>query len=209
MGRRPAVVARHRARRGEGDRLREEILAAARRLLVERGDAEAVSIRAVADAVGITPPSIYLHFADKNELMFAACHDQFEALDAFVEADVAGARHPGERLRRRAHAYVRFGLDHPEEYRILFMGRPWVTPAHFTTELVQDMCGFQHLLENVEECIDAGVFGARDPFVVACQLWMAVHGITSLMLSKPDFPWPPLDALVDDVVGVYSRGLAP
>jgi AcrR family transcriptional regulator len=53
-----APTRRHRARRGEGDRLREEILAAAERLLLETGDESAVSIRAVADAVGVTPPSI-------------------------------------------------------------------------------------------------------------------------------------------------------
>ena len=64
---------RARARRGEGPRLREEILAAATRLLAETGDEEAVSIRAVAEAVGVTPPSIYLHFADKTELIFAVC----------------------------------------------------------------------------------------------------------------------------------------
>jgi len=47
---------RHRARRGEGARLREEILAAGTRLLLETGDEEAVSIRAIAQAVGVTPP---------------------------------------------------------------------------------------------------------------------------------------------------------
>jgi len=67
------VGRRRRAPRGQGRKLREEILAAAERLLRETGDQEAVSIRAVADAVGVTPPSIYLHFADKTDLIFAIC----------------------------------------------------------------------------------------------------------------------------------------
>src|SRR6266540_4850124 len=72
---------RTRARRGEGEKLREQILEVAERLLVETVDEEAVTIRAVADAVGVTPPSVYLHFADKDELLFAICERHFAQLD--------------------------------------------------------------------------------------------------------------------------------
>jgi AcrR family transcriptional regulator len=58
------VQRRRRARRGEGEKLREEILEAAERLLLQTGSEEMVQVRAVAEAVGVTPPSIYLHFAD-------------------------------------------------------------------------------------------------------------------------------------------------
>ena len=63
-GRRPRLP------KGEGRQLRDEILVATERLLLETGSAQAVSIRAVADAVGVTPPSIYRHFADKTALIF-------------------------------------------------------------------------------------------------------------------------------------------
>jgi AcrR family transcriptional regulator len=49
---------RPRLPKGEGRQLRDEILAVAERMLLETGSQEAVSIRAVADAVGVTPPSI-------------------------------------------------------------------------------------------------------------------------------------------------------
>ena len=91
---------RARARRGEGPRLREEILAAATRLLAETGDEEAVSIRAVAEAVGVTPPSIYLHFADKTELIYAICEELFRKLDDEMAAAAAGVDDPLEELRR-------------------------------------------------------------------------------------------------------------
>ena len=52
------MTTRSRARRGEGDLLREEILLAATRLLIETGNEDAMSIRAIADAVGVSPPSI-------------------------------------------------------------------------------------------------------------------------------------------------------
>jgi AcrR family transcriptional regulator len=64
-----AVPARPRARRGEGDKLRDHLLTATERLMIESGGADTVSIRAIADAVGVTPPSIYLHFPDKEALI--------------------------------------------------------------------------------------------------------------------------------------------
>src|SRR5438094_4022116 len=93
-----ARTKRRRAPRGQGERLGEEILVAAERLLIKTGDEEAVSIRAVADAVGVTPPSIYLHFRDKDELIFSICERHFTRLDAFIEKEGAKASDPVESL---------------------------------------------------------------------------------------------------------------
>ncbi|MBV8385894.1 MAG: TetR/AcrR family transcriptional regulator, partial [Acidimicrobiia bacterium] len=116
----PAPAGRTRARKGEGELLHSEILDAAERLLIETGSEEAVSIRRIAEAVGVTPPSIYLHFADKDELLLAVCERQFGELHRVMEAAVEGVDDPVEAVYRRGKAYVRFGLDHPEQYRILF-----------------------------------------------------------------------------------------
>ena len=72
-----AQARRHRARRGSGDLLRAEILTAAEELLVETGSEELVSVRAIADRVGVTTPSIYLHFADKQTLLDTVCGQVF------------------------------------------------------------------------------------------------------------------------------------
>lgn len=69
----PPLTRRRRAPRGSGVYLRDEILDAATQLLLDTGHAKAVSIRAVAQRVGVTPPSIYLHFADKDALLDAVC----------------------------------------------------------------------------------------------------------------------------------------
>ena len=64
-------MVRRRSPRGSGDRLAGEIVDAAIELLIDAGDDSAVSIRSIAARVGVTPPSIYLHFADKQELLDA------------------------------------------------------------------------------------------------------------------------------------------
>ena len=202
-----AKTKRRRAPRGQGERLGEEILAAAERLLVETGDEEAVSIRAVADAVGVTPPSIYLHFADKNELMFAVCERQFERLDREMEAAAATSEDPLESLRLRGKAYVRFGLKNPEQYRILFMGKPKASPEGFDEERLREAASFDHLVAAVQRCMDAGAIPQSDAFFVALGMWIAVHGLTSLLIAKPDFPWPGAEDLVDHFCSVHVAGL--
>jgi AcrR family transcriptional regulator len=200
------LTPRQRARRGDGELLHQEIVAAAARLLAESGDEEAVSIRAVAAAVGVTPPSIYLHFADKTALMYAVCEERFAALDLYLEKEAAGATGPLDEIERRGRAYIRFGLDNPEHYRILFMGRE--RPPMWDVERLPAASAFEHLVGSVQRAMAAGEVVDGDPLVIAVGLWTSVHGVTSLMIAKPDFPWPPLEEIVDHLMAVHHRGLA-
>lgn len=186
--------------------LRADILAAAERLLIHTGDQEAVSIRAIADAVGVTPPSIYLHFADKTELLGAVCEARFADLDRCMEEAAAGAGSPLGALWARGRSYIRFGLENPEHYRILFMTRPVSGAA---PDRLPGLAAFGHVVDEVARCMDSGSLAAGDAFLVATGLWSGVHGVTSLLIARPDFPWPDVDTLLDHVVAVYQRGLGP
>ena len=204
----PAQRPRARARRGQGERLREEILEATERLLIQTGDQGAVSIRAIAEAAGVTPPSIYLHFADKDELIFAVSERQFTELDRVMQAAVVGIDDPVEELYQRGKAYVRFGLEHPEQYRILFMRGGSHTPAASDEGRIRKASAFDHMVEAVARCIDAGAFPkGSDPFIVAIELWAIVHGLTSLIVSKPTFSWPDAEALTDHLLAATCAGL--
>jgi AcrR family transcriptional regulator len=205
---RAAPASRTRARRGEGELLHTEILDAAERLLIETGSEEAVSIRRIADAVGVTPPSIYLHFADKEELLFAVCERQFEELDRVTEEAVVGVDDPLDELYRRGKAYVRFGLEHPEQYRILFMRGADHAMDPTDETRIRKASAFDHLVDAVARCIDRGALPKdSDPFAVALELWAVVHGVTSLIISKPAFGWPDADALTDHLLTATCAGL--
>ncbi|MEY2477421.1 MAG: hypothetical protein QOG87_2736 [Actinomycetota bacterium] len=199
-----ASQARPRSRRGEGDQLRREILEKTAGLLATTADEEAVSIRAVAQAVGVTPPSIYLHFADKDDLIRAVCEQTFELFDRFVEERVSGIDDPIVQLAERGRAYIAFGVQHPEHYRVLFMGKVRTHEQHGTVEI----SGFAHLFDNVERCIADGSIASRDPVLVATGLWTLVHGITSLAVSLPGYAEAGLDQLIEHMLDVYRRGLA-
>jgi AcrR family transcriptional regulator len=207
----PAEVARRqRARKGEGDLLRADILAAAQELLHATGSEDAVSIRAVADAVGVTPPSIYRHFPDKTHLLFEVCMCSWNGLadrvtEAVVEGDLEAT------LRAQAHAYVRFGLDNPEHYRIMFMTPVDMTPEAFRQTMFSPESAFALFLETVEGLRVSGMVRPEvadlGTVQMGLQLWAAVHGITSLLTTKPMLPWGDVDDVIDQQLDLLVNGL--
>jgi len=206
----PAPVApprRARARRGEGDRLRDEILAAAEALLIATGDEAALSIRAIAAAVGVTPPAIYLHFAGRAELVFAVCERHWLQLEEAMAAAASGVADPLCRIRRRGAAYVRFGIEHPEHYRVLMMGRPGDTPERFTDGRLAAAAGIEVIASDLRDAIAAGALPEQDATEAAVLLWMVVHGMVSFVISKPGFPFHPLDQTYDSLFSMAVSGL--
>jgi len=203
---------RRRARRGEGERLREEILVAARELLAETNDADAVSVRAVAERVGVSTPSIYLHYSDKATLLDAVCEAVFADLDAAMEAAAATTDDPFDSLRLRGNCYVRFALENPEQYRLAMMRMPGhldSSPNAFTAEDIVAGPTHRHLTEAVQRCIDVGVFApGTDPLVVTTGLWAAAHGAVSLCLAKPGLVGDQAIALCEMVIVNAGMGAA-
>ena len=200
---------RRRSPRGQGAALREDLLRAAMDLLAEGGSEEALTMRAVATRVGVSVPSVYLHFADKQALLDAVCEEVFEALHVAMKAASEGAPHVFEALRRQGVAYVGFALANPEHYRIVMMRAHPAgadAPAGAPSDLTIAGGAFGHLVATVEACVAAGVFEG-DPLPMALRLWAAAHGIAALLVAKPYFPWPPVEQLVDDTIRMAGLGL--
>ena len=194
---------RRRAARGQGAALRGEVLTAAMDLLRETGSEESVSLRAVAARVGVSVPSIYLHFADKQALLDAVCEEVFEALHVALKTASAEASDPWEALRRQGGAYVHFALANPEHYRIVMMRGP---SDHDPEDEIASGA-FGHLLDSITTCIGLGILEG-DPIELGLKLWASAHGIASLMIAKPRMPWPPVEELVDATICMAGAGLA-
>ena len=151
---------RRRAPRGAGDQLRDEILDAATELLLETGHAKAVSIRSVAERVGVTPPSIYLHFNDKDALLDAVCARYFEKLDEEMQRAAVGQTTALDVLRALGLAYVRFAMQTPELYRIATMGEG---RAGSDVDVTLNSSAFVHMRAGVEAMMDEGIYAPRRP----------------------------------------------
>ncbi len=194
---------RRRAPRGSGEQLRDEILDATTELLLETGHAKAVSIRAVAQRVGVTPPSIYLHFADKDALLDAVCARYFEKLDEEMQQAASDQPSTVEMLRAQGLAYVRFAMQTPELYRIATMGegRPGSD-----VDMTLDTSAFQHLRNSVELLMSEGVYPQGDPTTAALQLLAAVHGVAALLIAKPYLPWGDVEQFADQTLSAACLG---
>jgi len=194
---------RRRAPRGSGDLLRDEILDAATEIILSSGHASAASIRSVAHRVGVTPPSIYLHFADKDALLDAVCARYFEKLDAEMQRAGAGHSSALEALRAQGLAYVRFATATPELYRIAAMAEG--TPGS-DIDATLASAAFRHMRESVVELMDAGIYAAGDPTTVALELWSAAHGVAALLIAKPYLPFGDTEAFADRVLCAVCTG---
>lgn len=194
---------RQRAPRGSGDRLRHEILDAATELLLETGQARAVSIRSVAQRVGVTSPSIYLHFDDKDALLDAVCARYLATLDQAMEQVAIGQASTVDVLRAQGLAYVRFALQTPELYRLATMGE-WRSGSNVDMALAST--AFKHMRASVQTLMDEGVYRTDDPTTIALELWTAAHGVAALLIAKPHLPFGDVDSFADRVLGAVLCG---
>jgi AcrR family transcriptional regulator len=173
---------------------------------VETGSQDAVSIRAIAEACGITPPAIYLHFADKDELFFEMCEENFQAFAETLKAAASSTEDPVESLRRSGETYIRFAIANPEHYRVIFMSDIPSPPDKQLEESAGYKC-FMALVEGVSRAVESGAFRSVDPFATAIALWAGVHGLASLIITDKEFPWPDTDTMIDNVLDMELRGL--
>ena len=158
---------------------RARLLERAREVYLEGGPAH-FSLREVARRVGVSAPAVYRHFDDKEALLAAVCEEGFRTFGSYLLRALS-ARSPLARLRAAGDQYLRFALDHPRDYRVIFMsavedlggapGSPHESPT------------FQFLVDRVRECMDVEVLAAGDPAEVAVAIWAHVHGLASLRLS--------------------------
>jgi AcrR family transcriptional regulator len=194
---------RPRAPRGSGDLLRNEILDAATELLLESGQARAVSIRSVAQRVGVTPPSIYLHFDDKDALLDAVCAHYLARLDQAMEQVAIGQPTSGDVLRAQGLAYVKFALQTPELYRLATMGE-WRSGSD--VDIALDSTAFKHMRASVQTLMDEGVYRTDDPTTIALELWTVAHGVAAILIAKPHLPYGDVEAFADRVLGAVLCG---
>ena len=193
---------RQRNRRGEGARLREELIEAASALVADTGQSQQVSLNAVAREVGVAATSVYLHFADVDELKVAVATQGYAWLTEYRDAACEGIADPVAALLARCYAYCRFGLDHPGHYRLMFGPDLPVSLAYDAGE-GPGRQALQSLADSIRRCQPARVSagGQVDPDRLAMVVWASLHGVVSLRIDRPQFPWSaPLDETVDDVV---------
>ena len=194
-------------RERERSELRTKILDAARSIVLHEGFG-ALTIRKLAEAIEYAPGTIYLYFENRDAIARELSSEGFRSLlEVFAPAgDVAD---PLARLEAIGRAYVRFGMENPETYRLIFMEDPQLTTAVF--KAAGDDPGqraYRALIDPLEELRAAGrLRPGSDVQALADTLWSVVHGIVSLKLTCPGFPVTPVEPLVDTALRTFLDGM--
>jgi len=178
------------------EQLRTAILEAARELFVRHGY-ESFSMRKLAEKLGCSHGTIYLYFKNKQQLFDFLVEDSFAQLSRALQRllhQEQGAD-PVWLLKEAGRIYVNFGRRNPNAYEFAFVIRrsgpvqPWKPhPA------------FAFLRNTIKTCIEEKRFRAMNVDTATQAMWAAVHGVTSLLIARPGFPWVPAEELISRVI---------
>jgi AcrR family transcriptional regulator len=194
---------RQRNPRGQGARLRDDIIEAASRLLANPA-APPLTLRAVAREAGVAATSVYLHFADIESLTLAVAEHRFGELVRLQDAARDESSDPCQQVRAGCLAYCEFGLAHPGHYQVMF-ANPLPLPADMPPGEFPGIVAFRRLTDAVAGCTGAEP-ADEQTFFTAMMIWQQLHGIVSLRISRPRFPWPPLPDTVTEAVDRLLAG---
>ncbi len=165
------------------EEIRKKILDVAKDLFLKHGY-ESVSIRKIADKVGISPTTIYLYYQDKSDVIYALHQEGFKAL-AIQFAALKNVEDPFERLKAMGRNYIDFSLRNPDFYQLMFMIKDPIefVERNCASEWEEGEEAFGAMLATVADCKEHGYFGKLDLHSIALHIWFVVHGICSLKLQ--------------------------
>ncbi|MFE9320677.1 TetR/AcrR family transcriptional regulator [Nocardia sp. NPDC052278] len=169
-----ATTARTRNARGQGDVLRQEIIKAAMGLIDEVESESLVTLRSIARAAGVSAPSIYAHFSDREAILDAVAEASWEQVVQMIEGSL-NSHDPRENLISGCAAYIGFARQYPLRYTVM-TDRAAGTPA------AQDSLNI--LTRGLVRC--RGGDATPQSGVIAAGLSVALHGIA--MLNRTESP---------------------
>ena len=162
---------------------RQRIIIGARDLYLREG-LPGLSMRKVAGLVGISAPAIYRHFENKAAIMLAILDEGFQLFTSYLWRGLEG-RDACERLALTSIGYIRFALEQPAYYRIMFMSPAEDIGLSGISESNRARISptFQFLVDRVRECIDVQMIGNGDAGELAAVLWASCRGLAALQLA--------------------------
>jgi AcrR family transcriptional regulator len=182
---------------------RTQILRAAREIFVRDGY-ESFSMRKLAQRIEYSPGSIYLHFKNKEEIFESLVDETFDRLLRALNRLKNGhaQQDPVAALKKGLRAYVDFGLRNPNDYRFAFLLRQPLQRRPYKVHPAFDVMRYM-----VGRCVEEKRFRPVDVETTSQALWAAIHGITSLLIQRPTFPWVARKQLIAHVINHAIDGL--
>lgn len=189
--------------------LRSALLREADRQL-RRDGIDALSLRRVAEAVGVSRTAPYHHFRDKQTLLSALAAEGFHELEALMDRiAVLPGPHLARDLRRFVRAYLDFALEHPARYELMFGHRLW--KAAEVDESLREVAfrTFRHYAQHMQALVPGERRRGRRPLRIAQASWATLHGLCRLMIDGIYVDPPDMAAVSDEAVRMLVMSLSP
>jgi AcrR family transcriptional regulator len=185
---------------------RNRLIAAARHLMCERDGAQSVTIRAVAECVGVTAMAMYKHFPSREALLEAVVDAEYRTIGRYFRRANARRDVPG---LRGMLGYLNYACDHPELFRYMFAVRR-KGAAVFPADLASGRSPtFSLLVAIVKDLTAHEVLKPDDALEVSLAIWAHAHGLISLYLSgRIDLPRRAFRSLYMRSLGRLWAGLS-
>lgn len=153
---------------------------------------------------------LYSYFNDKRELLRLIWEDSLSRVLIDLKPMLESNKSADERLRAFGVAYVHYWIDHPEEYRVVFMNEDAVAGPGDTYYVYQS-----NMLERigwvqavVAEGVQSGQFAGGKPTGYTQQFMCLLGGLAHMLITVPEFPWQEHDRLIQDSVNTFVRGMS-
>ncbi|HXS35983.1 MAG TPA: TetR/AcrR family transcriptional regulator [Flavipsychrobacter sp.] len=158
--------------------MRKNIIDAAISMFLEEGF-EKTSIRNIAEKIEYSPATIYLYYKDKDELLYDVQGEAFTQMFELFKKE-ATSEDPLKRLEQICHSYVRFGINNPEMYDLMFIIKAPMNAVEEKDEWRNSENCFDYLLKCVGECIEKKLIRFEDVSIATLSIWSMGHGLISL-----------------------------
>lgn len=202
-------------REREKQELKVKILNAARELFAEDGYKN-VTMRKIADKIEYSLPTIYEHFKNKAEILLAIYQQSgqllFKIMQKIYEQDIP----PLEKIQAMGRAYITVGLENRDFYELTFLTNSIrAEQSQACSESDSQPCeifespafkAFNLLVQVVKESQDEGYFSGREVMLISQTMWAGLHGLVSLVITHPEFPWVDQDKLIENMLRTLVQG---
>jgi len=186
--------------------LRAALIAEAAAMIAGDGVAS-VTMRAIGQRLGVSRAASYRHFEDKAALLVAVAATGFDSLTGRLQAAAASApRSSLERLRRLGEEYVRFALENPAHYRLMY-GKEALTRQDVPELREAANALFEQMVDVIRAHQQGGMIKRQDPRAQAYVAWSAVHGLASLWIEGQIQATDDIDGLIRQTTRTVLDGM--
>jgi AcrR family transcriptional regulator len=196
-----------RKAKGDGHLRRAEILEAAERIFIAEGY-EGATIRKIADEVGVSSTALYMHFQDKSCILLEICEGTFRLLLQRNQEIAGKPLDPVVRVKMMLEAYMRWGLEHPNAYQLVYSTPRPLSAALWPEDTVDLSTQCYEIFSGVvREIAATGRLRTGTADSAAQALWMSCHGVVALLAARPKFAWADREELISVTLDGLLHGL--